>query len=413
MKTVEIPNFLRTVALAKIIQALQPAQTRLVGGVVRDLLAGELKESAALDIDLATQATPEEVLSRLQSAEIKAIPTGIEHGTITAVIDGQSFEITSLRQDVATDGRRATVAYTTDFEVDSGRRDFTFNAMYLAADGTLYDYHNGLEDLRAGEVKFIGDAETRIREDYLRIIRYCRFYARYGTTPPSHETLALLKKYVAEVSELSPERITQEFMKMFSGSKPATGWAMLSQIGVLKELSIDHKEHYSLSALEKHSNLFPEVNNPIERLVCLYGLFTDLLGEESLLVLSHRQSKLIAEITNGLRYYRSEMTAAELLYECGTEAAPAVLRILIAEASLNESDDAENERIALLGRLEEVVKTDAPKFPLQGQDVLDLGFEPGPLVGEILGQIEDWWQEAGFPDRKACQEQLEALLGKR
>ena len=406
--TLSIPPHILTPALLAVVEALQPAETRLVGGLVRDLIANQANPNQALDLDLATQATPQQTLERLQQAGIKAVPTGLEHGTITAVRDGQTFEITSLRKDVSTDGRRATVEFTEDFKTDSQRRDFTFNALYLGLDGTLYDYHTGVEDLENGIVRFIGDAETRIKEDYLRIVRFARFYARFGKKTPEDYTKTLLRKNGAGLHDISAERITSEFAKMFSAPNPHIGWRMLREVHALDELGFTEPKHYDTDCLEKHNKLFPDANSPIERFCCLYGLYASLVAEDSLLMFSNHQRKVINAIVDGLTHFNPSASTRDLLYTVGNEGAPAVLRIMVAEAARHRDSETE---VALLAKLDEIANMQAPVFPLKGEDVINLGIPAGPLVGEILAQIEDWWQEADFPDRDACMEQLETLLG--
>ncbi len=184
---IDPPGFLADPAVVRVMTALPGA--RVVGGAVRDALAG--REVA--DIDLATPMLPAEVAAALAKAGIRAVPTGLEHGTQTAVTNGRGFEVTTLRRDVATDGRRATVAFTTDWREDAARRDFTINAMSMTPDGTVFDYFGGLDDLRAGILRFVGDAATRVAEDYLRILRFFRFYARYGAGAPDSDAIAAIR----------------------------------------------------------------------------------------------------------------------------------------------------------------------------------------------------------------------------
>ena len=194
---------------------------RFVGGVVRNTLLG----LAVKDIDIATPLPPDEVMRRLKRANIRAVPTGIDHGTITAIVDGRPFEVTTLRRDVSTDGRHAAVTYTTDWREDAARRDFTINALYASADGEIFDYHGGLADLAQGRVRFIGDARARIREDYLRILRLFRFHAWYGKGDIDPDALNAVAHEKAGLAKLSGERIQQEFLRLLeagkSGRRPA------------------------------------------------------------------------------------------------------------------------------------------------------------------------------------------------
>ena len=180
---------------------------RFVGGCVRDALLGGTTDQG-VDLDVATPLLPEEVIERLEAAEIKAIPTGLKHGTVTALVEGQPYEITTLRKDVACDGRHADVQFTDDFELDARRRDFTINAMSTDRRGQLFDYFGGWEDLKAGRIRFVGDADERVREDYLRILRFFRFYARYGRPPADQEALEACREG-AKVSPASPASVSE------------------------------------------------------------------------------------------------------------------------------------------------------------------------------------------------------------
>src|SRR5579872_7361897 len=206
------PPWLKWPETQALIKAFADAKApiRFVGGCVRDALLGR----AVQDVDVATPLRPEATMALLQKAGIKAIPTGIDHGTATAVIHGKHFEITTLRKDVSTDGRHATVAYTDDWKEDAARRDFTINALYLSPDGELFDYFNGARDAKEGHVRFIGNAGERIREDYLRILRFFRFYAWYGKTEPDKEALTACTEAANNIGTLSGERVQQEMLKL-------------------------------------------------------------------------------------------------------------------------------------------------------------------------------------------------------
>ena len=218
-------------ALRAVVTALTDGDVapRIVGGAVRDTLLG-LDVS---DIDLATPLLPNDVIRRLEHAGIKAIPTGIDHGTITAVSQGRTFEITTLRRDVSTDGRRATVAFSDDWQEDAARRDFTINALYAdPASGEIYDYFGGLADLEKRQVRFIGDADSRIAEDHLRILRFFRFHARFGQSPPDPDALAACAKAASSLKSLSRERIADEVMKLLALPSPLESAQLMQDLGI-------------------------------------------------------------------------------------------------------------------------------------------------------------------------------------
>ena len=201
----------------------------MVGGSVRDGLTGR----DVADVDLATPEVPEAVITALETAGLKAVPTGIKHGTVTAVSDHRAFEVTTLRRDVTTDGRHAEVAWTDDWEVDAARRDFTINAMSMTRDGAVFDYFGGRADLAAGRVRFVGEPAARIAEDYLRILRFFRFQARYGQQEPDHVTVAALRGGVDGLARLSPERVWSEFKRILVAPEPGRSIRLMQELGVL------------------------------------------------------------------------------------------------------------------------------------------------------------------------------------
>ena len=211
---IEPPAFLADPALASVMAAVPEA--RVVGGAVRDALAGR----EVTDIDLATPRTPDEVTQALRAAGIRAVPTGLDHGTVTAVAGGRGFEITTLRRDVETDGRHARVAFTDDWRADAARRDFTINALSMTRDGAVFDYFDGVADLRAGRLRFVGDPSSRIAEDYLRILRYFRFFARYASGPADPAALTAIRAGVPGLATLSAERVWSELIGILSAPDP-------------------------------------------------------------------------------------------------------------------------------------------------------------------------------------------------
>ena len=240
---IDPPEFLADPALRMVLAALPEA--RLVGGAVRDALAGR----PVADIDLATPRLPDAIVQALAQAGIRAVPTGIAHGTITAVAGGRGFEVTTLRRDVETDGRHASVAFTDDWRVDAARRDFTINAMSMTADGAVFDYFSGIADLRAGVVRFVGDPATRIAEDYLRILRFFRFFARYGTGEPDPAALAAIRAGLGGLAILSVERVWSELQRILAAPDPSDAIARMAELGVLAAVLPEGTDPQALARL--------------------------------------------------------------------------------------------------------------------------------------------------------------------
>ena len=350
--------------------------TRYVGGAVRD----ELLELPVNDIDLATRIRPEEVVERLEAAGIKVVPTGIEHGTVTAVSDGQPVEVTSLRRDVSTDGRRATVAFTDDWQEDAARRDFTINA--LSADprtGAIFDYFGGLDDIRARRVRFIGDPEARIAEDHLRILRFFRFHARFGSRDPDPGALDACTDRANDLMALSRERIADELLKLLGLPDPAPTVRVMLDRAILKPV-LPEIEPAALAALkrviaaEREADIEPDA---LRRLSAL--LPPEPLGAEKIAVrlkLSNKARKRIA--CAAARDLGSNPRA--LAYRVGTQCA--VDRLLLAGEP---------------GAAAAVAAWRLPKLPIGGGKLIARGVPEGPAVARTLRRIENHWVEAGFP----------------
>ena len=240
------------------------ARVRFVGGCVRDALLGR----AVKDVDIATHDDPETVTALLKAAGIRAIPTGIAHGTVTAVTGAAHFEITTLREDVETDGRRAKVAFTDDWEADAARRDFTFNAIFCAPDGTIYDRFGGIEDLKAGRVRFVGDAETRLKEDVLRLLRFFRFHAWYGRGLPDPKGLDACRKFAHLLPNLSGERVAAETLRLLGAEDPSPVFALMRQEGILTHFLPEAQNIARLTALVALERGYGEAD-PLRRLAAV------------------------------------------------------------------------------------------------------------------------------------------------
>lgn len=381
--------------LQRIADALSPFELRLVGGVVRDLLAGVPPG----DIDLCTTATPDEIIACCNQAGLRFEPTGIDHGTITIIVEAEGFETTSLRRDVATDGRRATVAFTREFSEDAARRDFTINALYAELDGTLYDPTGGVDDVRSGTLRFIGDPAERIQEDYLRILRFYRFYARFGRTTPDEATIQALQDFAPRITSLPSERIHPEVMKLLSAENPLPALQLMTEHSPLLDLL--GLGDANLKALASHYKNFGRTT-PTERLACLLW-HTDMPAtlRRSHLHPSNAQMKILNQLedTKTLPFQSDDPIA--WAYRADYDLAPMQLRCRMAHKKipLTLGNDA----------LAKIASTPAPVFPVGGDDLIKAGFIPGPELGRMLNHLEDWWLNNGRPPRAACLHHLSEI----
>ncbi len=349
---------------------------RIVGGAVRDLLA----QRPVSDVDVTTPLTPEAVTQALQRAGLRAIPTGIAHGTVTALAEGATIEITTLRRDVETDGRHATVAFTDDFRVDAARRDFTINALSLTPDGTLFDYFDGAADLAAGRVRFVGHPAERIAEDYLRILRFFRFWSRYGAHGPDPETAQALTHAAPHLATLSAERLWSETAKILSVSDPRAVLRLMEALGVLGVL------------LPEAGPLWPTTFDrlvtaraPADPVLRLAGLVTEPEQVARRLKLSAADRDRLLALTQG-DPPSPEADDAALRRAMADTAA----RLLIDRSFLRHEP---NQAAAALRA--KLAGMPAPVFPLQGRDGVALGLAPGPALGQALRAVRGWWLDGG------------------
>lgn len=376
--TLAAEPWLRDPATQNVCAALtaKGAQALFVGGCVRNALMGV----PVSDIDIATDATPEQVLTLAKAAGIKAIPTGIEHGTVTLVQNQIPHEVTTFRKDVATDGRRAVVAFSTDIAEDAARRDFTMNAIYARPDGTIVDPLGGMADLVARRVRFIGTAENRIQEDYLRTLRYFRFHAWYGDCAAGFDpdALAAIAGNLDGLSQLSLERITGEIVKLLAAPDPAPAIASMRQIGVLGQI-LPGADDRALGPVIHLQGLYSHRDtraDPICRLAALGG--SELLDHL-------RLSKAAARALVQLREAASATTSpAELSYRLGHDTA---LQAMTLRSALLEQPVLPD-----LGS--DLARGAAAKFPVKAADLMpDLS---GAALGAALKQLESAWIASGF-----------------
>lgn len=405
-------SWMTSAATGAVLDALQSggAEVRFVGGCVRDAVRGfQIK-----DIDLATPDRPETVMSLLKAAGLKAIPTGIDHGTVTAVSSGEVYEITTLREDVDTDGRRAKVAYTDDWVQDAARRDLTINALSCRPDGLLFDPFGGLDDLKKGRVRFVGDAQARITEDYLRLLRFFRFHAYYGAQELDREGLAAAKLLAPNLTSLSGERVRDELLRLLAAKDPMPVLASMLDTGVIKillpEARPDFEPLKSLIATEAKCD-------PILRLAAFLTNGSEPATQvaERLRFSRAQADRLITLCTAGQAHsdWPPKVTGdrralRQALYDLGVAMTRDVLQLdwAIANAGKTGRDPSSlTKALAVTDDWEEAV------FPLRGRDALDLGAKAGPLLGDALDRVEVWWRQADFaPDRDACLGQLKVEL---
>lgn len=388
--------------------AADGAVSRFVGGCVRNALLRRPVD----DIDIATEATPDAAMALLQRAGIRAIATGLEHGTVTAVLAQRHFEITTLRRDAETFGRKARVEFTDDWLEDARRRDFTFNALYCDADGALYDPFDGRADLEAGRVRFVGSAAARIAEDYLRVFRFFRFLAWYGRPPLDEEALDAIAAAAPHLAGLSGERVQKEMLKLLAAADPAAAVGLMHRQGVLVHWLPEMRHAGGLTTLieiERQAGLPPD---PVRRLLAL--LSPDADADAQRLAARWKLSRAL----------QSRLAAALAVHPPVTGLEPRAVRVLVYRLGSGTAQDrlalhalhgglaADDE--ALAAALQLARDWTAPKFPLTGADVLALGIAPGADVGWLLGTVEEWWIARDFaPDAAACRVELQRAAENR
>jgi len=390
------PAILQRGPLARALAALDGAgeQTRLVGGAVRDLVRG----APPGDFDLATTATPDVTTRRARAAGFKVFPTGIEHGTVTVLIDGAPFETTTLCEDIETFGRHATVRFGRDFRADALRRDFTINALSLDGSGRVYDYCGGLEDLAAGRVRFIGDARQRIREDFLRILRFFRFSARFASGPLDAEGFSASIAERDGLSLLSRERVRAELLKLLVADRAAEVVEAMAETGLLASLFAGLADSARLQRVVRVEARRDEAPDPMLRLAALgVNVREDSERLRERLRLSNAEGGRLdaiaraCEALHGLVNPPSLGDLRILLFERGRQGARDAITFLEIDAGVA----ADPARFASAYRF--VSDTPPPQLPFGGADILARGFAPGQRVGAALKRLQALWIRAGFP----------------
>jgi poly(A) polymerase len=364
---------------------------RFVGGCVRNMILG----LPVGDIDLATTHNPDQVIKILSASKIKYVPTGLDHGTITAVMGGVGYEITTLRQDVAADGRRAVVKFTDNWAEDAARRDFTMNALYADLDGKIYDpLGQGLNDLKRHKVKFVGDAETRIQEDYLRILRFFRFQSLYGKGEPDKKALSACAKFAPKIKTLSRERITQEFTKILMADSPPKILKVMSEYKILPDILGKSFNSDRIGLFIKFQKTLGEIDKDVlfclRLIITLDFQFKKITKISNILIINKKQISIFNDISkikiNTKRLDNLKMMELFYLYPSNS-----VLAALILQFIKDELFVADFRKLYNLFKV-----TKRPVLPISGKDLLLLGIPEGKKLGNTLKSLERKWIQSGF-----------------
>jgi len=385
-------------ATVAILDALNLAggEGRFVGGCVRDALIGR----PVADIDIATPMRPEAVTVAVEAAGLRAVPTGLAHGTVTVISGGRPFEVTTLRRDVATDGRRATVAFTDSWDEDAGRRDFRLNALYADRDGRVFDpTGEGVTDALAGRIVFVGDPQRRIREDYLRILRFFRFRAWFGQGEPDPPALTACARLKDGISELSAERVSSELLKLLAAPDPSRAVHLMAETGVLAEV---------LPWTDGSRMFLPMIGITRDPLMRLSSLLpsdgeTVRAAADALRLSNAQKARLLAALPDDVTVSPGMNPAAAraALYQIGRQA----FRDRIERAWAMDIEQGQAAE-ALVGLADGWVR---PVFPISGADLKAIGLEPGRRMGRVLAELEAWWIAHDFPD-SGLEDQLVTVL---
>jgi len=406
-------DWLKTKPLQALFKALNRdgGEARVVGGAVRNTLLG----TKVSDVDLATTHLPQDTVRLANEAGFKPVPTGIEHGTITVVVQGHPFEVTTLRQDIETNGRHAKVAFGTDWKADAERRDFTINALYVTADGSVIDDVGGLGDIESRTLRFIGDAEQRIREDYLRILRFFRFFAWYGSGRPEAEGLRASARLKDGLAQLSAERVWSELKKLLSAPDPSRALLWMRQAGVLN-LILPESEKWGIDAIhglvrtEADLGWQPDPLLRLESIIPPDSVRMEEMGKRLKMSNAERARLEAWARADAVKPELSEQALKKTIYRGSKQAVLDRIRLAYAAARADAvgSDDAMIRAGGFARLLDATEHYDAPVFPVTGSDLLALGIEKGPGLGETLRSLETFWIDSGFSlDRATLLDKLD------
>ena len=377
----------------------QGIEARFVGGCVRDAVLGR----PVRDIDLATPAAPEAVLRAIEASRLKAVPTGLKHGTVTAISKNRPFEITTLRRDVETDGRRAVVAFTDDWREDALRRDFTMNALFATAEGCVIDYFGGVSDAKAGRVRFVGDPGQRIAEDYLRLLRFFRFEAHYGHGEPDAAGLAAAISAAPKLIRISAERVRDELLRLLEAPDPVPVLRLMHENGVL---SGHLRADWTLDSLARLVALEKGKPDTILRLAAMLRETAEQAQHMSEdLRLSNVQKDRLVFLAEPPLALTPQSTTEALGTACYRHGKDHICDLLYLSAARS------GQSTGLDSAIEFVTDWQLRRFPVAARDLLPLGATSGPALGELMRDLEDWWVAEGFtPDRAALLERAKALI---
>jgi poly(A) polymerase len=397
-RRLENSAWLSSGALPQVLAVLDHAgeEARVVGGAVRNAMFGQTPD----EIDIATTAMPDTVIERARAAGFKAVPTGIDHGTVTVIADGTPFEVTTLRADVETYGRKAKVAFGRDWKADAERRDFTMNSLSVDRTGAIFDYVGGLADIDARRVRFIGDPDKRIAEDFLRILRFFRFHATYGVGPPDPAGLEACIAAREGLSHLSRERIRMELLKLLRAEHATPTLAVMTEAGLLEAVLGSVPLLASFENTCKVEKAAGVEGDPVRRLGALgVSVVEDAERLWQRLRLTNSECARLTSIAEGWSQVspaQGEAAGRELIYRIGPDRF--IDRVLVAWArSPAGAADTEWANFAMLPK-----RWAAPKFPLKAKDFTKRGIEKGPRLGAALAAAEEAWITAGFPADKAA-----------
>ena len=399
----QLKKILQLPEVEKIFNAFGESSIFLVGGCVRDTLMNKL----VTDIDFATPCGPLEVIEILNKSKINYVDIGIKFGTVTAILNDKKYEITSFRKDISTDGRHAEVEFSKEMEADAARRDFTINALYVDKDFKVYDFYNGQEDLKNSILRFIGDPQARIKEDYLRIMRFFRFLASNSTQSLDDDLLTILKAEAPNLSIISKERLWDEFTEILKSENPIAVLKLMQENSIFENISEGLKIEESFESLIsieskikyvdpilRLSLLFDNNSKKIENFVNNFPLSSK--ESKALLQLGERNEKIVS--------YLSMKEVRFLLYKIG-------VGNFKNQIVLNWARDVQNKNEVNWRSLYEMANTwERPEFEMKAKDVLGMGIDEGPLVSKILNELEKWWAENDFIDDKfSLIERLKAI----
>jgi poly(A) polymerase len=401
MTSVAHQDWFKQAGLKQVMELLNGngGEARVVGGAVRNALM----DMEISDVDIATTLTPDEVIARAKAASVKFVPTGYDHGTITLIVGGEPFEVTTLRQDIETDGRHAQVRFGKDWSEDAKRRDLTINALYVDVNGDVVDLVDGMKDIETRTVRFIGDATTRIAEDHLRILRFFRFFAFYGSGRPDADGLRASARAKDSISSLSAERVWSEMKKLLSAPDPSRALLWMRQAGVLNVV-LPETEKWGIDAIHslvETEKLLGWDVDPLLRLAAIIPPDAERVKELAKRLRLSRKEELYLRAWTEVSAIDSAIAGTvldRLIYREGKDGV--VLWLKLALASARASHDGSSETIVkvagfsnLLARAE---KFEAPSMPVSGADVIATGVQPGPEVGRVLSLVEDKWVNSNF-----------------